>query len=124
MNPRPFERSPRAGDLPVSNFQFPVSAPAAPNPSSDTCREQLRVQDELITNCEERVELNRAALEAAKRSTADLTEALRAKDQMAARIEAGHRAELELARGSRLRRFGRAIEYVGVGVVIGVAIAR
>ena len=95
-----------------------------PNPALDSCREQSTVQDQLISNCEARAELSRAAFEAAKRSTLQLGEALRAKDAMAARLEERHRAELKAARGSRLRRFGRALEYVGVGVVIGMAVAR
>lgn len=125
------EVRPHDGDLPVSNFQFPGSAipspspePQVPNPGLSACREQLGVQDQLIANCEERAELNRAALEAAKRAALELGEALQAKDQIAARLEERHRAELKLARGSRLRRFGRALQYVGVGVMIGVAIAQ
>jgi hypothetical protein len=81
------------------------------------------VQDQLIANCEERAELSRTALEAAKRSTLQLGEALRAKDAIAARLEEQYRVELKAARGSRLRRFGRALQYVGVGVVIGMAAA-
>jgi hypothetical protein len=83
----------------------------------------VEVQGRLISNCEERAELNRAALEAAKHSARELGEAMRARDAMAARIEEQHRAELKVARGSRLRRFGRALQYVGVGVVIGMAVA-
>ncbi len=89
-----------------------------------SCREQSAVQDRLISNCEERAELNRGALEAAKRSALELGEALRAKDAIAARMAEQHRAELKVARGSRLRRMGRALEYVGVGVVIGIVVAR
>jgi hypothetical protein len=125
------EASPHDADFPVSRFQFPISGVASPNPHSpipdpalDACHEQSRVQDQLISNCEERAELNRAALEAAKRSALELGEALRAKDAMAARLEEQHRAELKLARGSRLRRLGRALQYVGAGFVIGMAIAR
>lgn len=89
-----------------------------------SCREQSAVQDALIANCEERAELSRAALEAAKRSALELGEAMRAREEIAARLAVQHRAELKVARGSRLRRFGRALEYVGVGVVIGIAIAQ
>lgn len=93
------------------------------DPAADTCREQLTVQDQLISNCEERAAINRAGLEASKRSTLELGEALKAKDAMAARMEEQHRMELKAARGSRLHRFGRALQYVGAGVVIGMAVA-
>lgn len=82
------------------------------------------MQDELLSNCEQRVEINRAALEAAKRSALGLQAALRVKDEIAARLDAQHRSELQAARGSRLRRFGRALQYVGAGVVVGVVMAR
>ena len=88
------------------------------------CREQSAVQDELISNCEQRADVTRAALEAAKQSALDLQEALGAKDEIAAKLDAQHRAELKAARGSRLRKFGRALQYVGAGVVIGVVVAR
>lgn len=78
----------------------------------------------MISNCEQRAEVTRAALETAKQSTLDLQQALGAKDEMAARLKAQHRAELKAARGSRLRKFGRALQYVGAGVVIGVVVAR
>ncbi len=108
-----------------AGFQSP---PGTRNLTPDTlpapCREQSALQDRLISNCEQRVEVSRAALEAAKKSALDLQDALRVKDDIAARQEAAHRAELKAARGSRLRRFGRVLQYVGVGVVIGVVVAR
>ena len=94
-----------------------------PDTSPASCREQAAVQDQLISNCEQRVEVSRAALEAAKGSALDLQQALRAKDAIATKLDAQHRLELKAARGSRLRKFGRALQYVGVGVVIGVLVA-
>ena len=112
-------------------FRLPISSVAQANPESPTpspelaaCREQSAVQDELISNCEQRAEVTRAALEAAKQSALDLQQALGAKDEIAAKLDAQHRVELKAARGSRLRKFGRALQYVGVGVVIGVVVAR
>ncbi|MBI4164720.1 MAG: hypothetical protein HY508_03180 [Acidobacteria bacterium] len=125
----PGDRHPE-GDFPVSSFQLPDSSFQGPSPESripdpalDSCREQSKVQDQLIANCEERAELSRAALEAAKRSALQLGEAIKAKDATAARLEEQYRAELKAARGSRLRKFGRALQYVGVGMVIGMAVA-
>jgi hypothetical protein len=103
---------------------LPSPESPAPSPSLAACREQSAVQEELISNCEQRAEVTRAALEAAKQSALDLQQALGAKDEIAAKLDAQHRAELKAARGSRLRKFARALQYVGVGVVIGVVVAR
>jgi hypothetical protein len=102
---------------------LPDTRHLTPDTSFTSCREPSAVQDQLISNCEQRVEVARAALDAAKRSALDLQEALRAKDDIAAKLDAQHRLELKAARGARLRKFGRALQYVGVGVVIGVLVA-
>jgi len=68
--------------------------------------------------------MNRAVIEEMNHSLAGLKEALRLKDEIQSRSEAAHRVELNAARGSRLRRFGRALQYVGAGVVIGVVVAQ
>ena len=52
-------------------------------------------------------------------SVSQLQEEVRLKDEIAARTEAEHRAELQAARGTRRGRFVRALEYIGVGEVIG-----
>ena len=98
--------------------------PPVPSPALQACRQQSAVADQLVANCEQRVDLQRAALAAARRSAVDLQQALRAKDEIAAQLDAQHRIELKAARGSRLRRFARVLQYVGVGVLIGVVVAR
>jgi len=103
----------------IAHRQFPF-----PTPALASCREQLAVRDELIANCEERVGASQAVIDALNRSVADLQENIRAEDAIAARLAAQQRAELRAARGSRLRRFGRVMQYVGVGVVIGMVAAR
>lgn len=90
----------------------------------DACREQAQAKDALLANCQEQGASSRAALEEMARSVSSLKEAVRLKDEIQSRSEAVHRAELDAARGSRLRRFGRALQYVGAGVVIGVVVAR
>lgn len=90
----------------------------------DACREQAQVKDALLANCQEQAAGSRAALEEMSRSVSSLKEAVRLKGEIESRGEAVHRAELKAARGSRLRRFGRALQYVGAGVVIGVVVAR
>jgi len=115
--------------------------PSIPNPESEipipgsqedaqhaaplqTCREQAAVQEQLISNCEERVGASQAVIDTLNLSVGDLQQNIRAQDEIAARLAAQHRAELKAARGSRLRSFGRALKYVGVGVVIGMVMAR
>ena len=86
----------------------------------DSCREQSAVKDGELANCQEQVAVNRAVVGEMNKSVNDLNQAIRAKDEILARVQAEHRAELKAARGSRLGRFVRAVEYVAVGVVIGV----
>jgi len=88
----------------------------------DACREQSAAKDALQANCQEQVTANRAALGATERSLSQLQEALRLKDEILARREAAHRVELKVARGSRAKRFLRAVEYVALGAAIGAVI--
>ena len=90
----------------------------------DACREESLAKDGLLTNCEQRGAASRAVIDEMTRSVLSLKEAVRLKDEIQSRSEAVHRAELKAARGSRLRRFGRALQYVGAGVVIGVVVAQ
>ena len=90
----------------------------------DACREQSQAKDGLLANCQEQTAASRAVIDEMSRSVLSLKEAVRLKDEIQSRSDAAHRAELNAARGSRLRRFGRALQYVGAGVVIGVVVAR
>lgn len=86
----------------------------------DSCREQSAVKDRELANCQEQVAVHRAVAGEMNKSLNDLNQAFRLKDEILARVEAEHRAELKAARGSWLGRFVRAVQYVGVGVVIGL----
>jgi hypothetical protein len=86
----------------------------------DSCREQSAVKDGVLGNCQEQVATQAAIAGEMRKSLDDLNQAIRLKDEIAARTEALHRAELRAVRGSRLGRFVRAVQYVGVGVVIGL----
>jgi len=86
----------------------------------DSCREQSAVKDGALGNCQEQVATQAAIAGEMRKSLDDLNQAIRLKDEIAARTEALHRAELRAARGSWGSRFLRAVEYVGVGVVIGL----
>jgi len=90
----------------------------------DSCREQSAVKDGELANCQEQVTVNRAVVGEMNKSVNDLNQALRLQDEILARVQAEHRAELKAARGSRLGRFVRTLQYIGAGVVIGVVVAQ
>lgn len=108
---------------PSSKSLSPSRETRVPSPELTACREQSAVQGQLISNCEERVDASQAVIDAMNRSVQDLEQTVRAKDEIAARLDAQHRAELRAARGSRWKRFTRAAKYVGAGVVIGIVAA-
>ena len=86
----------------------------------DSCREQSAVKDGALGNCQEQVATQAAIAGEMRKSLDDLNQAIRLKDEIAAGTEALHRAELRAARGSWGSRFLRAVQYVGLGVVIGL----
>ncbi len=86
----------------------------------DACREQGEVKDQQLANCREQAAASADMVSRMNDSLQQLNEAVRAKDEIAARREAQHRAELKVARGSRWGRMRKALTYVAVGVVIGV----
>jgi hypothetical protein len=113
--------------FPASSFQFPLNEAELRQVETaflqlDACREQSAAQDRLVANCEERAAASRTVSENLNRSVNQLQEAVRLKDEIATRTEAAHRAELKAARGTWRGRFIRALEYVAVGVVIGVVV--
>ena len=116
-----------SSEFPVSSFQFPLNEAELRQVETaflqlDVCREQSAAQDRLVANCEERGAASRAVIENLNRSVNQLQETVQLKDEIASRTEAAHRAELKAARGTWRGRFIRALEYVGVGVVIGVVV--
>ena len=136
--------APDTGSSPDSEFQIPDAELRVPKPESrlpnpefvlteqgarqvetafvelDACRKQAVVQDGALANCQQQVAASQAAVGEIQQALDDLNQVIRWKDEILARVEAQHRAELKAARGARWRRFVRAVEYVGVGVVIGV----
>ena len=116
-------------DLRISNPEVVLTergarAVAAALIERDACREQSLAKDGLLTHCAEQAAASGAVIEEMTRSLAGLKEAVRLKDELQSRSEAAHRAELKAARGSRLKRFGRALEYVAAGVAVGVVAAQ
>jgi len=87
----------------------------------DSCRAQATVKEQQLANCQEQVGAHAGALGQVNQSLQGLQEAIRLKDEILARREAEHRRELKAARGTRWGRFLRSVQYVALGVVIGVA---
>jgi hypothetical protein len=115
------------GQLPISDFQFPLNEADLRQVDTaflqlDACREQSAVKDQIVSNCEARASAAQTQIEKLNDSVKQLQETVHLKDQVAERTEAEHRAELAAARGTWRSRFVRALKYVGVGVVIGVAV--
>jgi len=88
----------------------------------DACREQKQVVGGQFANCRAQVDTNAAIIQAQADSLAKLNQALSAKDEIVARREAQQKAELKAARGSRLSRLARAVEWVAIGIVLGAVI--
>jgi len=124
---------------PGANASVPNSEPRIPSPALlltdqglrkaetaflelDACREQAAVKDAQLANCHEAGAANHTALGQMNQSVAELKEAVRLKDEILARREAAHQVELKAARGSRGRRFLRALEYVALGVAVGAVV--
>ncbi len=88
----------------------------------ESCQEQDKVKDLLISNCQEKEALNASVISKMDQSVNQLKEAVRMKDEVLAQKEAAHAAELKAARGTWGSRILRAAKYVAVGVAIGVAV--
>jgi len=88
----------------------------------DACREQQQVVEAQFTNCRGQVDTNATILQHQADSLAQLNTALSAKDEILKRRETQHQAELKAARGSRLARLARVVEYVAIGVAIGAVL--
>jgi hypothetical protein len=88
----------------------------------DACREQKGVVEAQFANCRAQVDTNAAIIQQHVDSLAKLNQALSAQDEILARREAEQQAELKAARGSRLSRLARAVEWVALGIVVGVVI--
>lgn len=118
---------------------FPSPQPLAPSPAlvltepqlrnlaaalveRDACREQQQVVEAQFTNCRGQVDTNATILQHQADSLAQLNTALSAKDEILKRRETQHQAELKAARGSRLARLARVVEYVAIGVAIGAVL--
>jgi uncharacterized protein YlxW (UPF0749 family) len=121
-SPQPLAPSPSSS---IPNPEFVLTEPGARQIETafielDSCRAQAAVKDGELANCQEQVSANRAIAGELNKSVNDLNQAIRVKDEILAQVQAEHQAELKAARGSRLGHFVRAVEYVGVGVVIGL----
>jgi hypothetical protein len=90
----------------------------------DACRERDAVMAEQMANLNAQLETKGAMVTEQAAAMEKLNQALAAKDQVVARNDAEHRAELKVVRGTLLARLGRVVEHVAIGVAIGVVLVR
>jgi vacuolar-type H+-ATPase subunit I/STV1 len=88
----------------------------------DSCRQQAQVMGQQVSNCEQQAKLNSAIVDQQSGTIAKLNAALADKDQVLARSEEAHRAELKAARGTWRSRFFRAVEIFAGGFIAGVLV--
>jgi septal ring factor EnvC (AmiA/AmiB activator) len=88
----------------------------------DSCRQQRQVVGQQVANCEQQAKLASAVIDQQSSTIAKLNAALADKDQVLARSEEAHRAELRAARGTLRSRFFRAVEYCAAGFIVGVLV--
>jgi len=92
--------------------------------SLDGCRRQSQVKDGLLADCQQQAQSSASVIDEQKASLAKLNEALADKDQILAKRETEHQAELKVARGTFTSRVVHTLEHVGIGVVIGLVLKR
>ena len=114
---------------PPGTHYFQISETAMRKMSSalvslDSCTEQAQLKDELISNCQDQGTASAAVIDQQKASIAKLNEALNAKDQILAKSEAEHRAELKVVRGTFSSRIVHTLEHVAIGVAVGLVLRR
>ncbi len=88
----------------------------------DSCRQQAEVMGQQVSNCEQEAKLDSALQQQQSATIAKLNTALADKDQILARTEEAHRAELKAARGTWRSRFFRAVEIFAGGFIAGVLV--
>ena len=88
----------------------------------DSCRQQSQVIAQQVSNCEQQAKLDSALEEQQAGTISKLNAALADKDQILARSEAAHRAELKAVRGTWRTRVYHAAEIFAGGFVVGVLV--
>ncbi len=88
----------------------------------DSCRQQSQVIAQQVSNCDQRAKLDSAIEEQQAGTISKLNAALADKDQILARSEAAHRAELKAVRGTWRTRFYHAVEVFAGGFIAGVVV--
>jgi hypothetical protein len=88
----------------------------------DSCRQQAQVMGQQVSNCEQQAKLGSTIHEQDSETIAELHAALADKEQILARREEEHRAELKAARGSLRGHFVRAVEIFAGGFLAGVLV--
>jgi hypothetical protein len=88
----------------------------------DSCRQQSQVIAQQVSNCDQRAKLDSALEQQQAGTISKLNAALADKDQILARSDAAHRAELKAVRGTWRTRFYHAVEVFAGGFIAGVLV--
>jgi len=88
----------------------------------DSCRQQSEVIAQQMSNCDQRAKLDSALEEQQAGTISKLNAALADKDQILARSEAAHRAELKAVRGTWRTRLYHTVEVFAGGFIAGVLV--
>jgi len=88
----------------------------------DSCRQQVQVLGQQVSNFERQSKLNSAIIDQQSSTIAKLNSALADKDQILARTQSADRAELKAARGTWQSRLARAAEFFAGGFVAGMLV--
>ncbi|MGD0124106.1 MAG: hypothetical protein ABSF46_02015 [Terriglobia bacterium] len=88
----------------------------------DSCRQQSQVIAQQVSNCEQQTKLDSVLEEQQAGAISKLNAALADKDQILARSEAAHRAELKAVRGTWRTRLYHAAEIFAGGFIAGVLV--
>ncbi len=88
----------------------------------DSCRQQAQVMGQQVSVCEQQAKLDTALEQQQADAITKLNTALTDKNQILARSEEEHRAELKAARGTWRTRFFHAVEIFAGGFIAGVLV--
>jgi len=88
----------------------------------DSCRQQGQVMGQEISNCEQQAKVDKSLQDQQANTITQLKAALADKDQILARSEQEHKAELKAARGTWQTRLYHALEVFAGGFIAGVMV--
>jgi hypothetical protein len=88
----------------------------------ESCRQQTQVMGQQVSNCAQHSQFNSAIVDQRSGTISKLNAALADKDQVLARSEEPHRAEVKAVRGIWRPHFRRAVDYFAGGFIAGALV--